>query len=177
MNVHKFPQSMLFETASVDAATLKFLTSQLVQIKQPVPGGWSPKMRLNRAMKLSKTFGTIKLSYLENPLIHPCITYRIWKRQYTYTYAFAYVHPRSSSNLDPNIRLTFCDGDCISLLFHTLPFLGETDSLSTSRKTYFLAYPDESEIKGIAEIKGVGKIKGGQCREIAEVWCSNMHSR
>lgn len=125
-------------------------------------------MRLNRAMKLSKTFGTIKLSYLENPLIHPYITYRIWN---TRTYAFAYVHTRSSSNLNPNIRLTFCDGDCISLLFHTLPFLGETDSLSTSRKTYFLAYPDESEIKGIAEIKG------GQCREIAEVWYSNMYSR
>lgn len=97
--------------------------------------------------------------------------------QYTHvqcTYMRSHVYTRSSSNLDPNIRLTFCDGDCISLLFHTLPFLGETDSLSTSRKTYFLGYPDGGEIKGIAEIKGADKIKGGQWREIAEVWCPNM---
>jgi len=83
----------------------------------------------------------------------------------------SHVYTRSSSNLDPNIQLTFCDGDCIFLLFHTLPLLGETDLLSTSRKTYFLGYPDEVEIKGIAEIKGVSKIKGGQWRKIAEVWC------
>lgn len=86
-------------------------------------------------------------------------------RTYLCMRVFARVHTCSSSNLDPNIRLTFCDGDCISLLFHTLPFLRETASLSTSRKTYFLGYPDEGEIKGIAEIKG------GQWREIAEVWC------
>ena len=83
----------------------------------------------------------------------------------------SHVYTRSLSNLDPNIRLTFCDGDCIFLLFHTLPLLGETDLLSTSRKTYFLGYPDEVEIKGIAEIKGVSKIKEGQWRKIAEVWC------
>lgn len=83
----------------------------------------------------------------------------------------SHVYTRSSSNLDPNILLTFCDGDCISLLFHTLPLLGETDSLSTSRKTYFLGYPDGVEIKGIAEIKRVGKIKEGQWCEIAEIWC------
>lgn len=63
----------------------------------------------------------------------------------------SHVYTRSTSNLDPNIRLTFCDGDCISLLFHTLSFLGETDSLSSSRETYFLGYPNAGEIKRIAK--------------------------
>lgn len=76
-------------------------------------------------------------------------------------------HVYTSSNLNPNIRLTFCDGDCISLLFHTSPFpKGEWPS-RFSRESHFLGYPDGGEIKGIAEIKESGKIKEGQWREIA----------
>lgn len=70
-----------------------------------------------------------------------------------------------SSNLDPNIRLTFCDGDCISLLFHTSPFLGGNPAPFLSRKTHFLGYPDGGEIKGVAETKGADKIKEGQRRD------------
>lgn len=81
------------------------------------------------------------------------------------------VYTCSSRNLDPNIRLTFCDGDCISLLFHTLPFLGETD-FPLLGKPISWDILDGGKIKGIAEIKGVGKIKGGQWREIAEVLVS-----
>jgi len=100
---------------------------------------------------------SIKLSYFEDPLIHPDNgirdrhdTVNTRMRVYSHVCICARAHVCmciGSSNLDPNIRLTFCDGDCISLLFHTSPFLGETVSLSTSRETHFLGYPGGTRYK------------------------------
>lgn len=129
-------------------------------------------MSPNRAMKLLKTFGGYQTFILRESTDTSLYNVQEAGSTRTCRYAFACVHTRSTSNLDPNIRLTFCDGDCISLLFHTLSFLRETDSLSTSRETYFLRYPNGGEIKGTTEIKEVDKIKGGQWREIAEVLAS-----
>lgn len=101
-----------------------------------VPRSWrrikQARLRLGRSPKTGsgatrdetvENVRAIKLSYPGIPLIHLDNAGGIEIEQYTHAHVCVRICVPTWDNLDPNIRLTFCDGDCISLLFHTSPFL------------------------------------------------------
>lgn len=75
---------------------------------------------------------------------------------------YAYIHRIISTPISDWRFATVTASPYYFILRHSW---GKPGSLSVSRKTYFLGYPDGGEIKGVAETKGADKIKEGQWRD------------